>query len=312
MATLTLTMNPSLEIATSVERVVDTDKLRCEPEQSHPGGGGINVARVINNMGGNSIAAFPFGGFTGKRLCMLLEQERVTIQGVEVESETRQCFSVHERSTTHDFRFVLPGHPLPAQGMQACLDGITTLKTPPRYLVASGSLPPGVPDDFYATLGKRAANMGSLYVLDTSGAPLAHALASGGIYLIKPSLAELEELTDRPLKTEVARLHAAQAIIRKGQSKLVALSLGDQGALLISDHGCWRAASLPVQPVSTVGAGDSFVGGMIWALSRSMAIEQAFRYAIACATGTILNAHGQMCQQDEVSSLFQRVEITPI
>ena len=312
MHTLTLTMNPSLEIATSVPRVVDTDKLRCTPEQSAPGGGGINVARVINNMGGKSIAAFPFGGFTGKRLCTLLEKEDVTICGTQVESETRQCFSVHETSTARDFRFVLPGHTLSVQDVQMCLDRLRALDPPPRYLVASGSLPPGVPQDFYVTLGKIAAALGSLFVLDTYGAPLAQALAAGGIYLIKPSLSELVELTGQKLATEQARLNAAQAIIDAGQSTLVAISLGNQGALLVSARGAWRAAGIPVQPVSTVGAGDSFVGGMSWALSRSMALEDAFRHAIACATGTVLNGYGQMCQKNQVLSLCQQVKITKL
>ncbi len=312
MSTLTLTMNPSLEIATSVAHVVDTDKLRCEPEQSNPGGGGINVARVIHNMGGNSIAAFPFGGFTGKRLCMLLEKEGVTIHGIEVESETRQCFSIHERSTARDFRFVLPGHILAAQAVEVCLEGIRSVEPPPRYLVASGSLPPGVPTNFYATLGKIASDMGSLYVLDTSGPPLAQALAAGGVFLIKPSLAELEELTGQSLQTEDARLQAAQNIIRTGQTKLVALSLGEQGALLVSAQSAWRAHSLPVRPVSTVGAGDSFVGGMVWALSSAMTLEEAFRYAIACATGTILNAHGEMCQKADVLRLYEQVSIQQV
>lgn len=312
MHTLTLTMNPSLEIATSVPRVVDTDKLRCAPEQSNPGGGGINVARVIKNMGGNSIAAFPYGGFTGKRLCMLLEKEGVTIHGIEVQSETRQCFSVHEVSTAHDFRFVLPGHILLEQAVDACFDEIRTVKPPPRYIVASGSLPPGVPSDFYVTIGNIAADMGSLYVLDTSGPPLAQALAAGGIYLIKPSLAELEELVGHTLETEEARLQAAQHLIRSGQTKLVALSLGDQGALLVSAQSAWRAPGLAVQPVSTVGAGDSFVGGMVWALSSTMELEQAFRYAIACATGTILNAHGEMCQKTDVMRLYEQVRIQQV
>jgi 6-phosphofructokinase 2 len=154
--------------------------------------------------------------------------------------------------------------------------------------------------------------MGSLFVLDTYGAPLAQALTAGGIYLIKPSLSELVELTGQPLTTEQARLEAAQAIVDAGQSKLVALSLGNEGALLVCAQGAWRAASMPVHPVSTVGAGDSFVGGMIWALSCSMALEDAFRHAIACATGTILNGYGQMCQKEEMLKLYPHVKITRV
>jgi 6-phosphofructokinase 2 len=306
---LTITMNPALEIATSVEHVVDTNKLRCGPEHSLPGGGGINVARVVNNMGGKSIAVFPFGGFTGQRLRWLLDKEHLTIHAIQVESETRQCFSIHETSTGRDFRFLLPGHELAASGLQACLAELQTLQPSPRYLVASGSLPPGVPTTFYSQLSTLAQNMGSRFVLDTSGVPLREALATGGIYLVKPSLSELEELTGLKLETEQARLHAARNVVKSGQAKLVALSLGSEGALLVSGHCAWRAASLPVTPVSTVGAGDSFVGGMVWALSCEMTIDDAFRYGIACATATILNPRAEMCQKADALKLYTQVRI---
>lgn len=309
---LTLTMNPSLDIATSIEHVTDTIKLRCTQEQVHPGGGGINVSRIIHNLGGNSCALFPCGGYTGNQLQLLLQEEGLTSHALAIKSDTRQSFSVHETSSGKDYRFLLPGHTLDENTAQSCLSYITTLHPAPRYLVASGSLPPGITEDFYARVSKIAQSINCLFVLDTSGKPLNHALSTGGIYLFKPSLQELEEFTGQILANESAQIQAANALIRTGQVKIVVLSLGSDGALLVSEEGALKAQSIPVTPVSTVGAGDSVVGGMVWALDNGMNIEQALRYGIASAAATITNPHGEMGRAADIHALIDQVRISKI
>lgn len=309
---LTLTMNPSLDISTSIDKVVNTHKLRCGPEMLQPGGGGINVARVVREMGGDCRAIFTCGGYSGQRLKQLLELEKVEMETINVAVETRQCFSVHETSSDLDYRFLLPGKPLAEHEVHACLNHFDHLELAPRYLVASGSLPPGVPEDFYARLASLAHAKGSLFVLDASGPPLAQALKAGGLFLIKPSLQELEEFTGHALPTEQARLDAANSLITSGSTKYVVLSLGEEGALLVSKDLSLRAPAIPVKPLSTVGAGDSFVGGMIWALNRGLSVEDAFRYGLSCATGTLLNIHSQMCEAGEVARLYKLARISRI
>ena len=309
---LTLTMNPSLDIATSVAHVADTVKLRCSQEQVHPGGGGINVSRIIHNLSGDSCALFPCGGYTGDQLQRLLQQEGLTTHALIINSDTRQSFSVHETSSGKDFRFLLPGHTLDESTGTSCLTYISKLDPVPRYLVASGSLPPGINEDFYAKVSRFAQSINCLFVLDTSGAALTHALNAGGIYLFKPSLQELEEFTGRTLSTESLQLDAAQALIQNGQAKIVVLSLGAEGALLVSKQGTFKASSAPVTPVSTVGAGDSVVGGMVWALERGMDTEHALRYGMACAAATITNPHGEMGKAADIRHLLDQVQITQI
>lgn len=309
---LTLTMNPSLDIATSIEHVRDTVKLRCAPEESHPGGGGINVSRIIHNMGGDSIAMFPCGGYTGDRLQQLLIEEDLTTHIFPISSNTRQSFSIHESATTKDYRFLLPGHTLDQATATACLDYIRNLKSKPHFLVASGSLPPGISDDFYADVSRLAQSMSCHFVLDTSGAALKHAIQAGGIYLFKPSLEELEELTGQALPTQEMQIHAARALIDARKTEVIVISLGSKGALLITEKLVLKAQGPTVQPVSSVGAGDSLVGGVIWALEQNASIERALRYGIASACATIMHPHGEMGSREMIEMYLEKIQISKL
>lgn len=309
---LTITMNPALDLSTSTDRIVDTHKLRCAAATLHPGGGGINVARVVHRLGGDCLALYPAGGVNGQRLQALLDQEQVRSHCIAIADETRESFSVLENSSGRDFRFVLPGPELTPGEWKSCLayaSEASELEAPPRYLVASGSLPPGVPVDFYANLARLARARGSLLVLDSSGPALAAALAEG-VYLVKPSLLELRELTGRPLDTELQWREAAQQIIKDGQAQVVALSLGEDGALLVTADRALRASSVPVKVKSSIGAGDSFVGGLIWALSRNIDLDQAFRYGMAAGAAALLTAGTALCQAADVERLHSEVFIT--
>lgn len=308
---LTVTMNPALDVSTSTDKVMDTHKLRCTASILHPGGGGINVARVLHRLGGDCLALYPAGGANGQRLRQLIDQEQVRSQCVPIAGETRESFSVHEQSSRRDFRFVLPGPELAPDEWQACLRHVADLRAPPAYLVASGSLPPGVPADFHARLARLARERGSRLVLDSSGPPLAAALAEG-VYLFKPSLRELRELTGHPLDTEQDWHAAALQIIQAGQAQVVALSLGEDGALLVTADRALRARSLPVKVASSIGAGDSFVGGLLWALNRRESLEQAFRYGMAAGAAALLAPGTALCQAADVERLHREVAVTAV
>lgn len=306
---LTITMNPALDVSTSTDTVRDTHKLRCTASHIHPGGGGINVARVVHRLGGDCLALYPAGGLDGQQVQQLLQEEQVPGHCMAIAGHTRESFTVHELSSGRDFRFVLPGPLLTPPEWQACLDYVSALDAFPPYLVLSGSLPPGVPEDFYARLARLAKARGSRVVLDTSGPALAAALDEG-VYLVKPSLRELHDLTGRSLGTEAQWREAAQQIIHKGQAEVVALSLGEEGALLVTAERALRAPSLPVPVKSTIGAGDSFVGGLIWALNRHADLEQAFRYGMASGAAALLSAGTALCQPEDVERLHSEVRVT--
>lgn len=307
---LTITLNPALDVSTSTDKVVDTHKLRCAAAQFHPGGGGINVARVLHRLSSQCLAIYPSGGVTGERLGQMLDQEQVPRHCWRIAGETRESFSVHETSSGNDFRFVLPGPTLETAEWQACLDYLGGLATPPRDVVASGSLPPGVPPDFYARLARLVKARGSRMIVDASGPALAAALAEG-VYLFKPSLRELRELTGLPLETAAQQREAAQNLIARGQARIVALSLGAGGAMLVTADKALRASALQVQVASTIGAGDSFVGGLVWALNRGDRLEDAFRHGMAASAAALLTPGTALCQPPDVERLSAEVIVTP-
>jgi 6-phosphofructokinase 2 len=309
-AILTVTVNPALDVSTSAREVRHTHKLRCGPAQFHPGGGGINVARVLHRLGSDCLALYAAGGVTGERLGQLLDAEGVPRHCLPIAQETRESFSVHEQSTGRDYRFVLPGPALAPAEVAAFSAFLDTLPALPRYLVASGSLPPGVPADFYGQLARWAQARGVRFVLDSSGEPLAAALAAG-VHLVKPSLRELRELSGQALDTDAERLAVARRMIGAGQAQVVALSLGEDGALLVTAGQAWRARSVPVAVASTIGAGDSFVGGLVWALDRAAGLEQALRYGMAAGAAALLTAGTALCQPADVERLAQQVQLTP-
>lgn len=305
---LTLTPNPALDVFTSTARVQPTHKLRCGPPLMHPGGGGINVARVLARLGADVLALYPAGGVPGRQLHELLQAEGVRDEVLPIEGETRESFSAHEEASGLDYRFVLPGPTLAAPEWQACLERACALRPASGLLVASGSLPPGVPDDFYAQLATRLAARGLRLVLDTSGAPLALALQAG-VHLVKPSLRELQELTGVALDTLAQRLAAARSLVEDRRAAIVALSLGAEGALLVAPGGAWHAPALPVQVMSTIGAGDSFVGGLVFALARGSDLADALRQAMACSAAALLSGGTALCQPADVVRLLPQVQV---
>ena len=308
---LTLTMNPALDVLTFTERVESTHKIRCAQVLKHPGGGGVNVARVLHRFGASCVAVFPQGGVTGERHHRLLSQEKVRCHSVPIAEETRESFSVHEASSGQDFRFVLPGPTLTADEYEACFNHVAQ-HLPKQFLVISGGLAPGVPENFYARLTALAQAHGVKVVLDANGPALALALQQTGVYCFKPSWRELQQLTGEALRDDAACKAAAQHLIHTGQTQLVALSLGEQGAMLVSATQAWRAPSLQVDVQTTIGAGDSFVGGMVWALSQGLPLEEAFRYAMASSAAALLAPGTPLCQPEDVQRLLPQVVLQPL
>lgn len=303
---VTVTLNPAVDVATSVEQITDRRKLRCSAAQRDPGGGGINVARVVQRLGADCVALYLRGGATGQVLQQLLDAEHVTGESIEIAGETRENFSVQETSTGHEYRFVMPGPTIAESDLQRCIDQITALGAPPRYLVMSGSLPPGAPADSYARIARSACSLGTRVVLDTSEPALAATLESG-VWLAKPSLNELRALSGQPLVSEPEWIAAAEELVRDGCAEIVVLTLGERGALLMTADRILRASGLPVQVSSSIGAGDSFVAAMVWAFNRDASLDEAFHYGVAAASATLLSAGTALCKRADVERLYREV-----
>lgn len=308
---LTITLNPALDVATSCPQLQPSHKLRCTTAERFPGGGGINVARVVQRLGGDCQALYLAGGVVGERLQQLVQAEQVPSHRLPIANETRESFSVLETDTGREYRFVLPGPTVTDTEWQACVDYLAAIDPVPRFVVLSGSLPPSLAADSYARLARLARSRGSKVVLDSSGAALAAALAEG-VFLIKPSLRELADLTGAHPDDESHWRAAAASLVREGRADIVALSLGERGAMLFCAEGIWRADALRVDVKSTTGAGDSFLAAMVWALTRGITLPEAFRYAVAAGSAALLEPGTTLCQADDVARLVKQVHVVSI
>jgi 6-phosphofructokinase 2 len=305
---LTVTLNPSIDVSSATHTVTAEHKLRCTDVRRDAGGGAINVARVLKRLGADCQALYPVGGVLGQMLRRLLDEGGVASIALEIEAETRESFTVLERASGREFRFVLSGPQLAQAEWQACLDRVAAIAERFAYVVASGSLPPGVPEDFYARLARIARERGSRMVLDASGQALAAALDEG-VYLVKPNLRELRELTGRPLEAEEEWAAAATGLITAGRAQIVALSLGHRGALLAAQGARLRAPAMPVKIAGTVGAGDSFLAAMVWRLASGGNLEEAFRYGVAGGTAALLAPGTSLAHKDDIERLAGSVEL---
>jgi len=307
----TITINPAVDIFFNVDRVEPTRKLRCSAPKRDPGGGGINVARAAHRLGGSVVAIYPIGGVIGKLLQRLVEREGIDSIVTPSHVETRENFTAYEESTGDQYRFVLPGSTLHRAEWEACLDKLVTLPEKPKFVVASGSVPPGVQDDFFGQVARAAKRLGAKTVVDTSGPALGEALKEG-ICLVKPNQNELSEFVGAPLSTDSERISACRKLIDDKRTEMVALTLGEDGSLLVTKDGAWRAEAMKIDVVSAVGAGDSFLGGLVAGLAKSLPLDQAFRLAVAAGTAAVMSPGTELCREQDVKRLLTDVKITAI
>lgn len=303
---LTITMNPALDVSTAVDEVRHTSKLRCEPMQRRAGGGGVNVARELHKLGAGVLAFYTAGHSMGRVMQSLLQHEGVSCHPFAISASSRESFTVLEHSTGHEYRFVLPGPELTTQEWEQALVDIEKLCGPQSLVVASGSLPPGVPVDFYARVSEVVQRAHAALVVDTSGEPLRAALAHG-VYMVKPSLHELRDLCDKPLSRLYEVRDTARGMVQQGAAQIMVVSMGERGALMVTQQGEWYAPPLQVEVHSAVGAGDSFVAGMVWGLSQQQSAVQAFAKGVACATATLMSTASGLGDAAQVLQLLEQV-----
>jgi 6-phosphofructokinase 2 len=310
MRIATVTMNPAIDISTHATRVVPTQKLRCTTVRRDAGGGGINVARVIKRLGGDARAFYPIGGPIGELLVRLVSAEQIESETVLVADDTRQSFTVEEDDTGEQYRFVLPGPELSESEWRQCLAAVEEMGIP-KFLVLSGSLPVGVPNEFFATMARDAKARGIRVIVDTSGPALAAALEEG-VFLVKPNLRELQDYVGSPIEGREAWLAASRRLVDEGRAEVVALTLGHLGGLLATRRQAVFAPVLPVKPVSAVGAGDSFVAAMVWGLAEGYGTEDAFRYGMAAGSAALLSPGTELCNVADIQRLYPQVSLEPL
>jgi len=301
----TLTINPSLDKSTNFTGLVAEQKIRCGVPRYDAGGGGINVSKAIAKLGGNSTCIFTSGGSTGEMLEQLLEEQKMENIVIKTKNWTRENFIAFENSSKSQYRFGFPGNEFSATEKQQILQSIKSVAT--DYLVISGSLNEGLETDFYQKIAAIAKQSNIKVVVDTSGEALQKVLETG-VYLIKPNIGELAKLigVDHLELAEVET--AAKELIRNGSAEIVVVSLGADGAILISKDETHLVKAPKVEKKSTVGAGDSMVGGMVWALSQNKTLKEVIEIGVCCGTAATMNDGTQLFKKEDVMRLLDEMQ----
>ena len=299
---VTLTINPAVDKSTSVPNLIAEKKLNCDIPKYEPGGGGINVSRALKRLGSDSTAIFPASGRTGERLQELLRAEGIEIKAVKTRNETRENFTVVDSSTNQQYRFGMPGPELSTAEASLFFNTIQNLS--PQWLVLSGSLPPGISENFYADIARKAKDRGAKIIVDTSGESLKQCVEEGA-FLIKPNLGELSNLVGVNSLDHQSVPDAAKELIAKGKCEIIVVSLGAQGACLVTKDIVETIATPTVKKLSTVGAGDSMVAGMVHVLSNGGNLHDMVRMGVACGTAATMNPGTQLFKRADAECLYE-------
>lgn len=302
---VTITFSPCIDKSTSVPSLIPEKKLKCAAPKLEPGGGGINVARALRQLGATALAIFPSGGYTGKFFNHLLDEEGVPSVIIETANETRENIIVLDESANKQYRFGMPGTELSEKEWHQCLEAVEKTGNV-EFIVASGSLPPGVPLDIYARLARIARNKKVKLIVDTSGEALEYAVREG-VYLVKPNLGELATLAGAGSIGINEAGEVAKDVILKNACGIIIVSLGGGGAILVTRNEKYRAVPPPVNRKSTVGAGDSMVAGIVYSISKGMQLKQALQYGVACGTAATMNPGTELCHKEDADRLFNLI-----
>ena len=299
---VTLTVNPALDKSAHFKGLVPEQKIRCEEPRYDAGGGGVNVSKAIARLDGDSLCVFTSGGPIGLMLEELVRKDSIAFKAIKTKNWTRESFVAVDDNTNSQYRFGFPGSPISELEKSDIVQTIQELK--PKFLVLSGSLNEGLPTDFYQHIAYLAKQSGSKVIVDTSGEALQKVLEIG-VYLTKPNVGELAKLigVERLEMDEV--VHAAQKLIEKGSAEIVVVSLGPQGAVLVTATQTEFVPAPNVVKKSTVGAGDSMVGAMVWALSQNKNLKEVVQWGVACGSAATMNEGTQLFKLEDAKRLFE-------
>ena len=309
---VTLTLNPALDMATEVPALVADEKLRCSEPMLDPGGGGLNVSRAIAVLGGESLALVALGGLTGDRLAGLIRADGVPFLALTAPGETRQSLTVTELASGHQYRFMLPGPRWSEADQERVFTLLHATARPGAYGVISGSQPPGVPVDFPARLAHSMPGLN--IVLDTSGPALVEAVTHPipGLDVLRMNNEEAEHLAGKPLATRKESADFAQSLVQRGVAEKVVVARGSDGSVMVDAHQRLFAKAAKVEVKSRVGAGDSFVGGLVLAMARGQDAASAIAFATASASAAVMTDATQLCRLEDVVMLLPQCAVSAV
>lgn len=301
---LTITLNPTVDKSCEADGIKPDKKIRCSQPRYEPGGGGINVSRGLERLGIKSVALFTSGGRTGELLVKLLQKENVDCKAVPVTAETRENFIVVDTTRNDQFRFGMPGEEITPEEADAIHSEILNISPLPEIVVISGSLPPGIKPQFLNKLVKELKAKNVKVIADTSGEALAEILKEG-VYLLKPNLGELSKLTGIDELDNDSADEAAKQLIDEGKAEIVVVSMGPQGAYLVTKYETLHVPAPSVKKMSTVGAGDSMVAGMVSVLANGGTHSKMARMGVACGSAATMSKGTGLFTKENAEKLYK-------
>ena len=304
---LTITFNPAIDKSTSVDNLISEKKLKCTNPKFEPGGGGINVARAIKRLGGESTALYLAGGYTGNYFTELLVKENIQTIAVSCKNHTRENLIVFDEKSKLQYRFGMPGPVINESEWKEVLNTIEKINDI-EFIVASGSISEGVPIDIFGRISRIAKLKKIKLIVDSSGDALKESVDEG-LYMLKPNINELSFLNGAgELRSEDVE-DVARSIISKGKCKFMVISMGAEGAMLITEESTFKITPPKVNSISTVGAGDSMVAGIVQSLSLGRSITESVKYGVSCGTAATMNPGTELCHMNDVEKIYSQISI---
>ena len=301
----TLTLNPAVDRELTVRAMEFDSVLRASESHVDFGGKGFNVSRLLKELEEPSIAVGFLGGNAGELLQRGLQGLGIGTDFVWVDGETRTNVSIVTQSHDHYIKVNEKGPLVNAIKQKELLDKIDSLAKRNDWWVLAGSMPPGVADDFYARIVNVLNKHGAQAILDTTGESLRLGCAEKP-YLVKPNIEEAHALTGLPMDTP-AEITAAAAEIRKMGAKNVVISMGKAGALLQTPEETWLTHSPTIKEKNPIGAGDSMVGGLVWALNQGFALKDSLGWGAASGAATASLSGTEVGSRPLIEELFSQV-----
>ncbi len=307
---ITITFNPAIDKSVSIDALVPEKKLKCSKAKYEPGGGGINVSRVIKRLGGNTNALYLGGGFNGHLLQELLNKENVSSHLIQCKNNTRENLIVFENKSKQQYRFGMTSEDFYENECLMLLDFLEK-ENDNQYWVISGSIPNSIPLSVIESVIKIGKKKKIKIIADTSGDAL-KSIINEGMFLIKPNINELSNIAGIELMNQNDIIQFAQNKISNKHLQHLVVSLGPEGALLITDEIVYKITPPSVKKISTVGAGDSMVGAIAYSLANGKNILEAVQYGVASGTAATMNPGTELCHLSDVEILLKQIITTKL
>ncbi len=305
-AIITVTFNPALDKSLSVSELTPDKKIKCPIPVCEPGGGGLNVARAIKKLGGDAVAIYLAGGEAGSTITKILTEEGIKTVAINTRESTRENLIVTDLYSGSQYLLDMPGAKVAENEWRACLSAIENAEGV-KYIIASGSLPPGVPTDIYAHIALLAKEKGAKLIVDTAGEAL-HEAVQAGVFLIKPNIRELAALVGKIELDLASAPAAARQLIGNGRCEAVVVSMGPDGALLVTKDRVQDIIPPILNVKTTVGAGDSLVAGIVMRLMEGKNLTEAVQYGVACGSAATIHYGTELCEKTDVEDIYSAIQ----